>query len=148
MSGRQPSGDPLLIVLDENIASEDLRDALVPIAAANGARVDMHTAHFPRGTKDVVWMPVAAEHHWAVISCDVNVKRRPAEKEILMTAGVCVYVLHGNLNRTQIRDALMKAVPAICRRHRQLVPPVICHISREGEVTVKAGERRGGIKRQ
>lgn len=148
MSGRLPSDDLLLIVLDENIASEDLQDALAPIAKANGARVDMHTTHFSRGTKDVVWMPIAAERHWAVISCDVSMKRRPAEKEILTMAGVCMYVLRGNLNRTQIRDALVKALPTICRRHRQLVPPVICHVSREGEVTVKVGERRGAIKRQ
>jgi PIN domain-containing protein len=148
MSGRQPSGDLLLIVLDENIASEDLRDALAPIAAASDARVELHTAYFPRETKDPVWMPVAAEQHWAVISCDVSVKRRPAEKEILMRAGMCVYILRGGLNRDQIRDALVKALPTICRRHRQLAPPVICHVSREGEVTVKVGERRGGIRRQ
>src|ERR1043165_466789 len=101
MSGRQPSGAPLLIVLDENIASEELRDALAPIALAAGARVDLHTAHFPRETKDPVWMPVAAEQHWAVISCDVSVKRRPAEKEILMNAGVCMYILRGAMNGDQ-----------------------------------------------
>jgi PIN like domain len=147
MRGRQPSDDPLLIVLDENIASKDLQDALTPIALAVGAQVDLHTAYFPRETKDPVWLPVAAEQHWAVISCDVSVKRRPAEKEILMRAGVCMYILRGTLNGDQIRDALVKALPTSCRRHRQLVPPVICHISRDGEVTVKVGERRGGIKR-
>ena len=147
MSSRQPS-DLLLIVLDENIASEDLRDALAPIAAASGARVDMHTAHFPRETKDHVWLPIAAEQHWAMISCDVHVKRRPAEREILMSAGVCVYILRGCLNREQIRDALVKALPTICRRHRQLAPPVVCHISRDGDVTVKVGKRRGGIQRR
>ena len=146
MSGKLPSGE-LLIVLDENIASEDLRDALAPIAAASGARIDLHTAHFPRETKDPVWMPVAAKQRWAVISCDVSVKRRPAEKEILMRAGVCVYILRGCLNRDQIRDALAKALPTICRRHRQLTPPIVCHVSRDGEVTVKMGERRGGIRR-
>jgi hypothetical protein len=148
MSGGQPSSDLLLIVLDENIASDDLRDALTPVALKTGARVDLHTAHFPRKTPDVEWMPVAAAQRWAVISCDVNIKRRPAEKEILMRAGVCMYILRGTLNGDQIRDALVKALPTICRRHRQLVPPVICHVSRDGEVTVKVGERRGGIKRQ
>jgi hypothetical protein len=58
-----------------------------------------------------------------------------------------MYILRGTLNGDQIRDALVKALPTICRRHRQLVPPVICHISRDGGVTVKVGERRGGIKR-
>lgn len=148
MSGRRHSDDRLLIVLDENLASEELRDALAPVALAAGARVDLHTAHFPRETKDPVWLPVAAAQRWAVTSCDVSVKRRPAEKEILMNAGVCMYILRGALNGDQIRDALVKALPAICRRHRQVVPPVICHISREGQVTVKVGERRGAIKRQ
>ena len=147
MSGGQPNGDPLLIVLDENIASEALCDALAPVAAKLGARVVMHTAFFPRETKDPVWMPMAAAQRWAVISCDVSVKRRPAEKDILMSAGVCIYILRGALGRDQIREALVKALPAICRRHVQLAPPIICHISRDGEVTVKVGERRGGIKR-
>jgi len=147
MSGGQPSGDPLLIVLDENIASEVLCDALAPVAAKLGARVVMHTEFFPRETKDPMWMPMAAAQHWAVISCDVSVKRRPAEKDILMSAGVCMYILRGTLGRDQIREALVKALPAICRRHAQLAPPIICHISRDGEVTVKVGERRSGIKR-
>ena len=51
------------------------------------------------------------------------------------------------MNGDQIRNALVKALPMICRKHRQLVPPIICHISREGEVTVKEGQRRGGIRR-
>jgi hypothetical protein len=148
MSSELPSGEPLLIVLDENIASEALRDALAPVAAKSSALVVLHTVYYPRETKDPVWMPMAAEHRWAVISCDVSVKRRPAERDILMNAGVCMYILRGGLNRDQIREALVKAVPAICRRHRQLVPPIICHVSRDGEVTVKEGRRRGGIKRQ
>ena len=147
MNGKRRSDELLLIVLDENIASQEIQDALVPVAQAAGARVDLHTAHFPRETKDPVWMPVAAAQHWAVISCDVSVKRRPAERDILMSAGVCMYILRGMLNGDQIRHALVKALPAICRRHRQLAPPVICHISRDGEVTVKFGKRRGGVKR-
>lgn len=96
MSGTQPSGgSPLLIVLDDNIASEALRDALAPIAAQFSARVVMHTVYYPRETKDPVWMPMAAAQRWAVISCDVSVKRRPAERDILMNAGVCMYILRG-----------------------------------------------------
>lgn len=60
-------------------------------------------------------MPIAAEQRWAVISCDVNIKRRPAEKEILINAGVCMYILRGALNGDQMRDALVKALPTICR---------------------------------
>jgi hypothetical protein len=147
MRGKQRSSAPLTIVLDENLASEELRAVLAPIRRASGAQIDLHTAHLARGTKDPVWLPVAAERNWAVISCDVSVKRRPAEKDIVMQAGVCMYVLRGDLNGDQIRDALVKALPAICQRHRRLVPPVICHISRAGEVTVKLGARRGGIRR-
>jgi hypothetical protein len=90
---------------------------------------------------------VAAAERWAVITCDVHIKKRPAEKAILMNAGVSVFILRGVLNGEQIRNALVTAIPAICRRHRQLIPPVICHISRRGEVSVVVGERRGGLKR-
>lgn len=141
-----PSGAPILIVLDENIAGDGLRDALMPAAIAAGARVDLHTVYWPRGTKDPTWMPIAADRRLAMISGDVSVRYNPAEKEIIKNAGVCMYILRGSLNGDQIRDALVKALPTICRRHRQLVPPVICYISRHGEVVVKEGVRRGEPK--
>lgn len=147
MTGGLPSQAKLVLVLDENIASEELRGALGPSAAANGACVELITDHFSRGTPDETWLPMAAARRWAVLTCDVQIRRRPAEKAILMSAGVSVFILRGALNGDQIRDALLVAVPAVCRKHRQLVPPVICHISREGQVTVIEGKRRGGIKR-
>src|SRR5262245_33545571 len=137
---RSERPDSLAVVLDENIASEDLRDALVPLAVANNARIELITQHFARGTPDEVWLPIAAARRWVVITCDAHVKKRPAEKDILLRAGVSVFILRGALNGDEIRDALVTALPAICRRHRQLAPPVICHVTREGQVTVVLGE--------
>jgi hypothetical protein len=145
-SGRS-SREFLAIVLDENIAGEELRDALAATAAAHGARIELITEHFERGTLDEVWLPVAAKRGWAVVTCDARVKRRPAEKDILLRAGVCVFILRGAMNGDQIREALRIAIPAICRRHRQLSPPVICHVTREGQVVIVVGDRRGGIRR-
>jgi hypothetical protein len=147
MTRGQRSRDQIAIVLDENVASEELRSALVGPARAHNARVELIMDHVPRGTLDETWLPVAAESRWAVITCDVHIKRRPAEKSLLMNAGVSIFVLRGALDGDQIRDALVAAIPAICRRHRQLAPPAICHITRAGEVSVILGERRGGIKR-
>jgi hypothetical protein len=65
-----------------------------------------------------------------------------------MSAGVSVFILRGALNGDQIREALLAALPSICRRHRQLAPPIICHVSRDGDVTVVEGKRRSGIKRR
>jgi hypothetical protein len=54
MGGRQPSRDPILIVLDENIAGDGLRDALMPAALAAGcerrrsARCDQAVARLTR----------------------------------------------------------------------------------------------------
>ena len=54
MGGKQPSGDPLLIVLDENIASEDLQAALTRVALAVGA----HREPIPGGA--ALWVGTAA----------------------------------------------------------------------------------------
>lgn len=147
MTRGRRSKQEITIVLDENIAAEELRDALAVPASLHNARVELIMDHFARGTLDETWLPVAAAHRWAVVTCDVHIKRRPAEKALLMNAGVSIFVLRGALDGDQIRDALVAALPAICRRHRQLAPPVICHISRAGEVSVIVGERRGGIQR-
>lgn len=144
---RSAPADELAIVLDENIAAEELRVALTAVARAQNARVELIMDHFARGTLDEIWLPVAAEQRWAVITGDAHIKRRPAEKAILMSAGVSIFILRGALNGDQIRDALLAALPAICRRHRQLAPPIICHVSRDGDVTVMEGRRRGGLKR-
>ena len=82
-----------------------------------------------------------------IIPCDAHIKKRPAEKAILMSAGVSVFILRGALNGDQIRHALLAVLPSICRRHRPLAPPIICPVSRDGDVTVMAGKRRGGGKR-
>ena len=103
---------PLALILDENIAAEDLRSALAETARRHNARVELIMDHFERGTPDETWLPVAAERRWAVITCDAHIKRRPAEKVILMSAGVSVFILRGALNGDQIRDALVAALPA------------------------------------
>ena len=90
---------PLAIILDENIAAEDLRTALAETARRHNARVELIMDHFERGTPDETWLPVAAERRWAVITCDAHIKKRPAEKLILMTAGVSVFILRGALKR-------------------------------------------------
>lgn len=146
MGGRQSSGDSLLIVLDEDISGAGLRDALMPAAHAVGARVDLHTVYWPCGTKDTAWMPIAADRRLAVISGDVSTRYRPAERDIIRHAGVYMYILRGSLSGDQQRDALVKALPEICRLHRKFAPPVICHIHRSGKVDLKEGERRGGKK--
>jgi nucleotide-binding universal stress UspA family protein len=150
-SSRDPASPaslrPVVIVLDENLAGQELRDDLLAVARANGATVELLTEHFARGTTDEVWLEAAAENRWAVITCDARIKRRPAEREILQRAGVYAFILRNELNSDEIRDALQTALPAICRRHRQLAPPVICHVSRHGEVMVVMGTRRAAIKR-
>jgi hypothetical protein len=50
----------LAIVLDENIAAEELRVALAETARAHNARVELIMDHFARGTLDETWLPVAA----------------------------------------------------------------------------------------
>ena len=145
--GQRSAPEPIVIVLDENLAGEELRNRLAAVAKANRATVELHTRHFARGTTDETWLKVAAEKRWAVITCDASIKRRPAERAILMNAGVYAFILRNELNSDEILDALRVALPAICRRYRQLAPPVVCHVSRRGEVTVVEGKRRGGVKR-
>jgi hypothetical protein len=139
---------PLTIILDENIAGDELRDALAPIATQHTATVQLLSAYHPRGTPDEVWLKTAGERGWVIPTYDVHVQRRPVERSILEAAGVIAFVLRGNrLDGDQIRDALVTALPSVCRRARQLAPPVICHISRNGEIRVILGERRSGIRR-
>ena len=143
------SEQSLTIILDENIAGDELRDALGPIAAQHEAVVELLSTHHARGTPDEVWLETAGKRGWVIVTYDVHVRRRPAERAMLEAAGVIAFVLRGKgLNGDQIRDALVNALPGICRKARQLAPPVICHVSRDGEIRVIVGDRRGGVRRK
>jgi PIN like domain len=121
---------------------------LAPIAARHAATIEQLSAFHPRGTPDEVWLKTAGDRGWVIVTYDVHIRRRPAERSILEAAGVMAFVLRGNrLDGDQIREALVAALPAICRRARQLAPPAICHITRDGDVRVIVGERRAGIRR-
>lgn len=145
---RPRSPTPLTIVLDENLASERLCAALSDVAAEHDATVEMLSKHFPNGTLDQVWLPEAGKCGWLVVTVDVHIRRRPSEREILANAGVKAFIVRGRgMNGDQICEAIKTAIPAICRRARQLAPPMICNVYRDGRVEVVDGRRRGGVRR-
>lgn len=56
------------------------------IAARHAATVQALHAHYPRGTPDEIWLKTAGQHGWVVVTYDVHVRRRPAERSILEAA--------------------------------------------------------------
>lgn len=113
-----------------------------------GARVELHSDHFPPEAPDTEILSVIGTNGWVFLSKDTRVRRRKAEIHALTEARVAAFIItSGNATGPALADALVKAVDrmlAICGTHTR---PIIGTVGMSGSVSVLVGERRGGIRR-
>jgi hypothetical protein len=60
---------------------------------AAGAVVELHDDHFRQDTPDETWLPIIAAKGWVLLSKDGGLRRRSAQREILLAVGVCAFIL-------------------------------------------------------
>jgi hypothetical protein len=48
--------------------------------------VEVHDDHFAPDAPDAVWLRVVGERGWVVLTKDERIRRRPLEREALLTA--------------------------------------------------------------
>ena len=125
--------DDITFFLDESlgrrVVARALRDA--------GVRVEVHTDHFPRGTKDEVWLGEVGRKGWIVLTKDARIRYREVERIALLNARVRTFVLTAKgLQGKQIADVFVGALPRISRfltKHRSAF---IASISRSGIISL------------
>jgi hypothetical protein len=67
----------------------DLGNQIFPgILKGEGVRIERHAQHFPDNTPDEEWLPVVAARHWVALSNNLQIARRPVERDAVMDSGL------------------------------------------------------------
>ena len=111
------------------LAVEGLRNA--------GAQVEICTEHFPRGTKDHIWLPEVGRRGWAVLSRNKRIRWTPIERQAVVHSKVSKFTLVGTrLTGAEIAKAFVKALPRMKRLLAKYDPPFFAKVYRDGRVVM------------
>jgi hypothetical protein len=96
-----------------------------------------HHERFAPDTPDPVWLRECGARHWAVVTRDKAIRRRPNELRAVREAGVHLFALtSGNLSAAETAALLVAAWPAMERAVRDTAPPALYAITRTARVTL------------
>ena len=122
--------EPLTFFLDESLDGASvvaaLRDA--------GALVERLTEHFDKGTPDEVWLTLAGQRGWIVLTRDKRIRYRQLERLALQAAKVRAFVFTGgNVTVKDTAAILVDALPRMARIALTDPGPFIYHLGRSGK---------------
>jgi hypothetical protein len=131
-AGQKPPSDHTYF-LDQCLGRKTVAEAL----RHYGLHVQVHTDHFPDGTKDEVWLREVGRRRWIVFTKDDQIRWRQPEMEALLTAHVRAFVLtSGELQGPQMAEAFVKAMPRIERILVRIKEPFVAKVMKSGRVEV------------
>ena len=137
MPRRQP--EPHTYYLDANLDGPELLGRL----RDSGMRCERHRDHFAQNAKDEAWIPEIAAKGWIIVTRDVAIQRRPAERSAWISTGAVVIMVRGNrLSAEEIARMLLTAHAGgrlddfISKR----VTPMVIHLHPDGHFEVREGQ--------
>jgi hypothetical protein len=131
--------EDFIVYLDENLDNcKPIMDAL----SVSKIKFERHTAHFPRGEDDDVWLPFVAARSWVVVTKDKRNRYNDLEREAIRRSRVReFYFAGGNFTGAEMASALIFAVPGMKNLCRTFNPPLVGSITRSGTITVVYDEK-------
>jgi hypothetical protein len=105
----------------------------VPTALRDaGFDVIAHDDTFTPETDDQTWLAHVGRHHWIVLMRDDRIRYRHEEREALVAAVVCAFVLtDGNATGEELAAQLVERAADIIRFHTKYAGPYIVGVYRE-----------------
>jgi hypothetical protein len=92
-----------------------------------------HDDRFASATPDQVWLRVAGESGWIVLTADQRIRYRENEKRALMESGVAAFVLSsGNMTGPEMAKLCVAVIPRMERMIQKRKPPFIVQVTRSG----------------
>lgn len=100
---------------------------------------------FPLDTKDSVWLQVAGEQGWLVITHDKKIRTRPGERRAIMEHGVGCFILayRQNLKKPEIAEMVLSALEDMEELFERTPRPFIYTVSKDGEFREYVRRSRG-----
>jgi len=121
--------EPLVFFLDRSL------ECAIIVAALrdSGIEVHVHKDHFADDASDEIWLPEVARRDWIVLTKDKRIRRRPMEKQALLTSGARTFVLtSGNMRGRDMADVFVKHIRRIERIARKTKPPFVAAVTKTG----------------
>jgi predicted nuclease of predicted toxin-antitoxin system len=110
-----------------------LGKAVVTALRAAGANVQAHDDHFAQGAQDEDWIPHVAARGWVILTKDKNIRRRPAEREALLTANARIFTLSsGNMRGADMAALLVARLSDMEQVANGLQAPFVAVVAPDG----------------
>ncbi len=127
--------EDLVIYLDENHCNNK---CILSVLNQAGIQVKRHLDYFARGTPDEEWLPKVGMEAWVLLTTDVRIRYRSAERHAVIQHNIRMfYFSKNNMSGRQMGDALQKALPDIQKLCSKQPPPFFAAITRTGEVHLR-----------
>jgi len=103
---------------------ECLGKHVVETLRAASWKVEWFLDHFEAGTVDVDWIPVVSRKEWVILTKDVNIRRKPWEREKVLNSEARVFTLGvGSMTGEEMGRRFLEHRLKIARLlHRQNAP--------------------------
>lgn len=120
------------------------RNEVAGLLSAAGARVTLHHEHFAPGMPDTEWLPRVGREGWVLLTKDQGIRQKPAEREILLAAGVRSFILSaGNLAGAAMGNAFVTALKRMVRMVHSEPGAFVATVDARGKVAfIQRGCRR------
>lgn len=100
--------EPFVFFIDRSLGKHEVPNAL----REQGARVELHSDHFPDDAPDEVWLSECGRKDWVVLTKDKQIRYNELERQALLIAEVASFILiSGNLTGSEEATAYVKALP-------------------------------------
>lgn len=115
----------------------DLSPKLASILTIMEEDVTCLAEHFPRDSKDEVWIPRVAEWGWVIITIDHKILTRPAERAALESSKATAFFLAKNflsLKLMEQGEQILKLFPKIAAVAAKAPPGALYRVQQNGKV--------------
>lgn len=130
-----PRDLPPVLLLDENLSSEDIAQFLRLIPHV--WQIELHSDYFPRGMSDVDVIRECAGRGWVLISCDDRIRYVPQNKAAAIKHCLRVFMFgKGNYQGVEYAAALVVGRGHLIRIVRNTAGPFFARIQIHGDVNM------------
>jgi predicted nuclease of predicted toxin-antitoxin system len=108
------------------------------------AKVELHDDHFAQDVPDEDWIPEVTRRGWVILTKDKNIRRRPGEREALLTAGARIFTLtSGNMRGEDMAALFVRQLRDMRTVARKAKPPFVAIVTEDQiEMLVRAPDER------
>ena len=124
----------------------DLGRKVPDALAAAGYRVERHDDHFDPLALDTTWIREAGKRGWISFSHNRDIRYRTQERDMVMRAGVSLFLLIGHATHDDLARNLVQTMPKVLNLLARRQPPFIAKVYRPSPVEAVSEGKPGRVE--